>query len=39
MIKACEENKARDGGKVYFIDVIGDKSNIDKKGVILVSVL
>jgi len=39
IMKACEENKARDGGKVWFIDVIGDKQNIDKKGILLASVL
>jgi simple sugar transport system substrate-binding protein len=30
MIQAVETSKATDGGKVYFIDVIGDKSSIDK---------
>ena len=30
MIQAVETNKAADGGKVLFIDVIGDKSSIDK---------
>ena len=30
MIQAVETNKAVDGGKVLFIDVIGDKSSIDK---------
>lgn len=30
MIQAVETTKATDGGKVYFIDVIGDKSSIDK---------
>ena len=39
IMKACEENKAKDGGKVWFIDVIGDKQNIDKKGILLASVL
>lgn len=39
IMKACEENKARDGGKVWFIDVIGDKSGIDSKGILLGSVL
>jgi len=39
IMKACEENKARDGGKVWFIDVIGDKSGIDRKGILLGSVL
>ena len=39
IMKACEENKAKDGGKVWFIDVIGDKQNIDKKEILLASVL
>ncbi|NIO03239.1 MAG: BMP family ABC transporter substrate-binding protein [Proteobacteria bacterium] len=39
MMSACSENKAKDGGKVWFIDVIGDKRNIDKKGILLTSVL
>jgi simple sugar transport system substrate-binding protein len=30
MLQAVETAKAADGGKVYFIDVIGDKSSIDK---------
>lgn len=30
MIQSVETSKATDGGKVYFIDVIGDKSKIDK---------
>ena len=30
MIQSVETAKATDGGKVYFIDVIGDKSSIDK---------
>ncbi len=30
MLQAIESNKAQDGGKVWFIDVIGDKSPIDK---------
>src|SRR5258707_744349 len=38
MIEAVETNKATDGGKVWFIDVIGDKSSIDK-GHLLSSVL
>jgi basic membrane protein A and related proteins len=38
MIEAVETNKATDGGKVWFIDVIGDKSSIDK-GNLLSSVL
>jgi basic membrane protein A len=39
IMKACEENKAKDGGKVWFIDVIGDKTGIDRKQVLLASVL
>ncbi len=39
MMQAIEENKASDGGKVWFIDVIGDKRDIDKKGILLTSVL
>ncbi len=31
MLQAIESNKAKDGGKVWFIDVIGDKTPIDKK--------
>jgi simple sugar transport system substrate-binding protein len=38
MIQAVETNKAVDGGKVLFIDVIGDKSSIDK-GNLLTSVV
>ncbi|XXN64983.1 putative B6 ABC transporter substrate-binding protein [Enterobacter ludwigii] len=38
MLQAVETAKAADGGKVYFIDVIGDKSKIDK-GNLLSSVL
>ncbi len=30
MLQAVESNKANDGGKIWFIDVIGDKSPIDK---------
>ncbi len=30
MLQAVETTPAPDGGKVYFIDVIGDKSSIDK---------
>lgn len=30
MIEAVETSKATDGGEVWFIDVIGDKSSIDK---------
>ncbi len=38
MIQAVETNKATDGSKVLFIDVIGDKSSIDK-GNLLTSVV
>ena len=38
MISAVETTKATDGGKVWFIDVIGDKSSLDK-GHLLSSVL
>lgn len=38
MIQAVETNKATDGSKVMFIDVIGDKSSIDK-GHLLTSVV
>lgn len=38
MLQAVETTPAPDGGKVYFIDVIGDKSPIDK-GNLLSSVL
>ncbi len=38
MIGAVETTKAVDGGKVWFIDVIGDKSSIDK-GHLLSSVM
>lgn len=38
MLQAVETTKATDGGKAYFIDVIGDKSSIDK-GFLLSSVL
>ena len=38
MLQAVETTKATDGGKVFFIDVIGDKSSIDK-GFLLSSVL
>ncbi len=31
MLQAIESNKAKDGGKVWFIDVIGDKRPIEKK--------
>ena len=38
MIQAVETGKAGDGGKVWFIDVIGDKSSLDK-GHLLSSVM
>ena len=38
MIQAVETNQATDGGKVMFIDVIGDKTSIDK-GHLLTSVV
>jgi len=38
MIQAVETTEATDGGKVWFIDVIGDKSELDK-GNLLSSVL
>ena len=38
MIQAVETTKATDGGKVWFIDVIGDKSKLDK-GHLLSSVI
>jgi basic membrane protein A and related proteins len=38
MLQAVETTQATDGGKVFFIDVIGDKSSIDK-GHLLTSVL
>lgn len=38
MLQAIETTPATDGGKVMFIDVIGDKSSIDK-GYLLTSVL
>ncbi len=39
MLQACSMKKARDGGKVWFIDVIGDKRGIDRADVLLTSVL
>jgi simple sugar transport system substrate-binding protein len=40
MLQAVETAKPPAGAsKVYFIDVIGDKTNVDKKGVLLSSVL
>ncbi|MEW9807143.1 putative B6 ABC transporter substrate-binding protein [Mesorhizobium marinum] len=38
MLQAVETTKATDGGKAYFIDVIGDKTSIDK-GYLLSSVV
>ena len=39
MLQACSTKKAKDGGKAWFIDVIGDKRSIDKTDVLLTSVL
>lgn len=39
MLQACSIKKARDGGKVWFIDVIGDKRSIDRADVLLSSIL
>lgn len=39
IMNACSANKARDGGKVWFIDVIGDKTSIDSAGILLTSAL
>jgi len=39
MLQACSAKKAKDGGKVWFIDVIGDKRSIDRADVLLSSVL
>ena len=39
MLQACSTKKAGDGGKAWFIDVIGDKRQIDKVDVILSSVI
>jgi basic membrane protein A and related proteins len=39
MLQACSIRKARDGGKVWFIDVIGDKRSIDRGDVLLSSIL
>jgi len=39
MLQACATKKAKDGGKVWFIDVIGDKRSIDKTDVLLSSVI
>jgi len=39
MLQACSTKKAGDGGKAWFIDVIGDKRRIDKADVLLSSVV
>ena len=39
MLQACSTKKAGDGGKAWFIDVIGDKRQIDKVDVLLSSVI
>ena len=39
MLQACSTKKAKDGGKAWFIDVIGDKRSIDKADVLLSSVI
>lgn len=39
MLQACSTKKAKDGGKVWFIDVIGDKRSIDRSDVLLTSVI
>ena len=39
MLQACATKKARDGGKAWFIDVIGDKRAIDRADVLLSSVI
>ena len=39
MLQACATKKAKDGGKAWFIDVIGDKRSIDKADVLLSSVI
>jgi simple sugar transport system substrate-binding protein len=39
MLQACSTKKAGDGGKAWFIDVIGDKRQIDKADVLLTSVV
>jgi simple sugar transport system substrate-binding protein len=39
MLQACSIKKARDGGKVWFIDVIGNKRSIDRADVLLSSLL
>ena len=39
MIQACSNSKAKDGGKVWFIDVIGNKKAIDNADILLTSVI
>ena len=39
MLQACSTKKAGDGGKVWFIDVIGDKRSIDRADVLLSSLV
>ena len=39
MLQACSTKKAKDGGKAWFIDVIGDKRSIDRADILLSSVL
>ena len=39
MLQACATRKAKDGGKAWFIDVIGDKRDIDRADVLLSSVI
>ena len=39
MLQACSTKKAKDGSKAWFIDVIGDKRQIDKADVLLSSVV
>lgn len=39
MLQACSIKKAGDGGKVWFIDVIGDKRSIDRADVLLSSIM
>ena len=39
MMQAIGRARARDGGKVWFIDVIGDKRGADQYGIVLSSVL
>jgi simple sugar transport system substrate-binding protein len=39
MLQACSTKKAGDGGKAWFIDVIGDKRQIDRADILLSSVV